>query len=680
MADSADIRNVLLLGHTGTGKSTLAEAMLAAADPERGAGRGDRPQVLDFTPEEADRGHSLSLTTATMVVDGCRINVLDAPGAAEATGDAHPALGVADCAVFVVDAAVGLQPQHTHLWGAAAARGLPRMLFLNKLDLDRASYQDNVDALREVYGDALAPVQMPMGVGEGLTGVIDLLHFEAVRLRDGRRVHEEIPGTRREQAERNRLVLVEALVENDDDLLADYLEGRDPTVDELAELFGRGIVAQGFFPLLCGSARTGVGVELLLDFLVEEGPSPLARSDGAVPVDPAAPTAAIVFKTRSDRYLGRINLCKVLSGRLEADDPLTCVRTGTEHRIHQLFRLTGDEQEPVGAVPAGDIVAVAKLEDVVTGDLLCLPEAAEVLPELSLPQPPEGYHRVTLEPVGSADDGRLSTAVARLREEDPSVQAPSDDDAGGLVLGFYGPQHVAVTIDRLADRHGVEVRAEPAPVPFRETIRSGAPGIGKHIKQSGGHGQYGVAQIELSSLPRGSGVEFEDVVSGGAIPSQFIGSVEAGVREALGEGPLGGFPVVDVHVRLVDGKHHTVDSSDAAFRMAGILAVRDALEASSSVLLEPVMEVDVAVPDDLVGTLMSDLSARRGRILGTDAAGSGRAMIHAEVPEVELTTFTTELRSLTSGRAAMAMRRSHHQEVAGGAAGRLLEIHGGGGQ
>lgn len=657
--DTDAIRNVVLLGHTGTGKTTLARAMAEAA--------GDKPPQLDFEPEETDRGRSLALSTATMTYDGCRINVIDTPGSIEALGDVYPALGVADCAAFVVDAAVGLEPQHARLWEAAAAADLPRIVFLNKLDQEHATYQDNIDALRDAYGRPLAPVQMPIGVGDEFTGVIDLLGFTAVEQIDGRRVEEEVPDERRDQAERNRVFLVEAVVEQDDDLLMAYLEGEEPDVAAVAELFAEGIAEHGFFPVLCGSAAAGIGIELFLQFLVGEAPSPSA---GPQPADPDGDTAAVVYKTRSDQYVGRINLLRVLAGTLHADDHLTVQRTGADLRLHQLFRLSGEDQQPVEVLPAGDLAAVAKLDDVVTGDVL----AAGDPPPVALPEAPVGYHRVVLHPATASDDDKLSTTLHRMLEEDPSIRR-ADAEANASVLAFHGPQHVAVTVERLARQFGVDVTAEPAPVEFRETIRSTATGIGKHVKQSGGHGQYGVAQIEVSPLPRGSGFEFEDAIVGGAIPSGFIPSVEKGVREATREGPLGGFPVVDLHVRLFDGKHHSVDSSDAAFQMAGILAFRDAMEATRPVLLEPVMEVDISVPEDLVGTVMSDLSGRRGQILGTDAAGAGRTMVHAHVPEVELRNFAAEFRALTSARGSMAMRHHHHQEVAADVADRLIERH-----
>jgi elongation factor G len=660
------IRNVVVLGHTGTGKSTLVEAMLRAAGvgAARAPGATGCPTV-DFEPEESSRQHSLGLSLVSFDFDGHKLNVLDAPGGAEAIGDAYPALRAADAAVFVVDATTGVQPQHVELWEACERLSLPRIVLLNKFDLAQARYQENIDELRERYGKPLAPVHMPIGIAEDFTGVIDLLHGDAVEFVDGERIEEDIPAEHAEQAARNREHLVEAVVENDDDLLMRYLDGEVPDAHELAEVFAHGIAECGFFPVLCAEADAGIGVELLLHFIVEECPSP---TDGPFHLSSDGDPAVYVAKTFSDQYVGRINLLRVLRGTLEVDDTLVDARTGQTHRLHQLFSLRGKEQLPVSAVAAGDIVAVAKLDDVETGDVLSTGEELEV----DVPMPPPGYHRVVLHPATPQDDDKLSTALQRMLQEDPSIGLERSEELGTQVLSFYGPTHVAVTTERLARKFSCNVTPEAAPIGFRETIRGKASGIGKHVKQSGGHGQFGVAHVEIAPLGRGEGFAFVDQIVGGAIPNNYIPSVEKGVVEAMRSGPLGGYPVVDVEVRLVDGKYHSVDSSDAAFQMAGILAFRDAVGQAQPVLLEPVMEVDIAVPEDLTGAVMSDLSGRRGRIMGTDAAGRGGTMIHAQVPEAELTTFAAEFRALTSGHGTFAMRYDHHEEVPDAIASRLI--------
>lgn len=647
------IRNVVLVGHGGTGKTTLAEAMLAAGGVTSGRGG-----VLDFEPEERDRGHSLGLAVGSLMWQGHRVNVLDCPGAVEASGDAYPALLAAETAIFVVDASLGIQPQHEQLWEVCEQLGLPRLVMLNKLDKRNAGFQSNVDALRERYGRPLAPVQMPIGLEEDFTGVIDLLHFKAVVRRDGKRVECEVPEDRVEQATRNRELLIEAIVENDDDLLERYLEGEVPDASELSEVFARGIASCGFFPVLCGSATEQLGVKLLLDFLVAECPSPADRSPVDLPLD--GPTALYVAKTLSDPYVGRINVLRVLSGALKQDDELVNRRTGARVRLHGLVSLVGKEQQPVNRVGQGDIVAVTKLEDVGTGDVLSADAAELKLPTVS---PPEPHYRVALLPASSRDEDKLSPTLARLAEEDPVLRVERDRETSQVVLHSYGPSHVEVTLARMERKFNVAVQQVPLRLRYRETLRGPGKGKGRHVKQSGGHGQYGIAEIEVEPLPAGNGFEFENRIVGGAIPSQYIGSVEKGIREAMAQGILASYPVVDLRAVLFDGKFHSVDSSDMAFQMAGLLAFRDAAEKAGMVLLEPVLDVAVTAPDAYMGDILGDLSGRRGRIKGTEQTRPGWTTVNAFVPESEMLTYVAELRSITSGAGMVEMNYDHHQEV-----------------
>lgn len=647
------IRNVVLIGHGGTGKTALAEAMLAAGEVT-----GGRGGTLDFEPEERDRGHSLGLAMGSLMWRDHRLNVLDCPGSVEALGDAYPALLAAETAVFVVDATLGVQPQHEQLWEVCERLNLPRLVMLNKLDKRNAAYQSNVDALRERYGRRLAPVHMPIGVEEDFTGVIDLLHFMAVMRRDDQRVEGEVPEDRVEQANRNRELLVEAIVENDDDLLERYLEGDVPEASELAEVFARGIASGGFFPLLCGSATEQLGTRLLLDFLVQECPSPAARPATDLALD--SPTALYVAKTLSDPYVGRINVLRVLSGGLRQDDELANRRTGSTVRLHGLVSLVGKEQRPVSQVGPGDIVAVTKLDDVATGDLLCANAAEVKLPAVT---PPEPHFRVALRPASSRDEDKLSPALARLADEDPVLRVVRDPETSQLVLYSYGPSHVEVTLARMERKFNVAVEQVPLRLRYRETLRGQGKGKGRHVKQSGGHGQYGIAEIEVEPLAPGSDFEFEDRIVGGAIPNTYIGSVEKGIRDAMAQGILAGYPVVDVRARLYDGKYHSVDSSDMAFQMAGLLAFRDAADDAGVVLLEPVLDVSVIAPDAYMGDILGDLSGRRGRVKGTEQSRPGWTTVNAFVPESEMLTYVAELRSITSGTGTVEMSYEQHQEV-----------------
>lgn len=651
---SSGVRNVLLLGHSGTGKTALAEALLAAA----GVG-GARGQTMDFEPEE--QGHSLSLAVASLPWRDAWINVLDAPGGVEAFADAYPAMAAAEVAVFVVDASVGVQAQHDQLWAACDAIGLPRVVFLSHLDRSNASYQRSIDALQARCGKLLAPVHMPMGVGPEFTGVIDLLHRNATTEVDGRRATIDLPQERREQALRNRETLVEAIVETDDALLERYLDGDEPGIEELAEAFAHGIATCGFFPVLCGSGAANLGVRLLADFIVDECPAPVSQGDSA---------AVYVAKTLSDPYVGRINVLRVLAGDLHADDTLVVRRTGERVRLRHLFRLSGKEQTAITHCAAGDLCAVGKLEDVMTGDVLVAQETEIAVKIAPLPEP---FHRVALEPASAGDEDKLSTALARLREEDPSLRTVQDPETHQLVLTAYGARHVDVTLARLQRKFGVSVNQVPLRIAYRETLRGPATGIGRHVKQSGGHGQYGVAHIEVEPLARGEGFVFSDEIVGGVIPRQLIPSVEKGIRQAMTQGVGSPYQVVDVKVRLVDGKHHSVDSSDMAFQVAGSLAFRAAAEQAGLLLLEPVMVVEVTVPDALTGDVMGDLSARRGRIQGSEQTAPGRATVYAMVPEAELLTYSAELRSLSSGSGTVTMRYDHHDEVPDNVARRVLQ-------
>ncbi len=661
------VRNVLLVGHSGTGKTTLAEAMLHAAGLTNRIGKTtDGSSVLDWEAEEKERHHSLSLSLAAIPFQDHKINIIDTPGGAEAIGDVYPALQAADVAVFVVDATSGIQAQHREIWRACDRLGLPRVVFLNHLDNHGAAYQTNVDALREAYGKPFAPIQMPLELGDDFNGIIDLLHFNAVEFQDSQRIEEDIPEHRLEQAQRNREFLVEAIVENDDELLEAYLEGEIPETKRLAEVFARGIASCGFFPMLCGSAEFGIGAQLLLEFIVEECPAPQPIADR--PLD-AAP-AALVVKTFSDPYVGRINLLRMLSGSISVDDHLIDQRTGNDVRLHQIFTTRGEEQFPVRKVSAGDLVAVAKLDDVRTGDVLAAKGESVEVDALS---PPRGYHRVLLLPDSAGDEDKLSTALHRLEEEDPSLLLERDPLTSKLVASSYGPVHVDVTIARLKRKFGVGVHHAPPPIAYRETLKKPAKGLGRHVKQTGGHGQFGVCHLEVAPLDRGAGFEFENKIVGGVIPSQFIPSVEKGVVDAMAKGPLGGFPVVDVSVAVVDGKHHSVDSSDAAFQMAGILGFRSACDEAGVKLLEPWQMLDVVVPDDATGSVMGDISARRGRIMGTEPIGEGLTMIHAQAPEAELLTYAAELRALTKGDCDLAMQFDHYEDVPDNVAQRLIK-------
>ena len=668
MGRTADrTRSILLLGHGGSGKTALAEALLGRAGVEI-----PRGGVFDTDPEERERECSLGLSVASFDWRDHRIALLDAPGRAESYGDAFAALPAADAALFVVDAATGLGPQHDELWEACDEVGVPRLVVLNQLDRAQAKYQDRIDALRERTGKAIAAIHMPLGVGEEFEGVIDLMRMVAVRVVDGKRVEGDVPEERRDQAERNRADLVESIVEHDDELLERYLDGETPSVEELDAVLARGVASGGFCPVLCASATEGRGMKMLADALVDLVPSIVDRPLVDVGDDSVedAPPACVVAKTVADPYVGRVSALRVVAGKLSGDDSLVVARTGQTVRLRGLLGLMGREHEPVERAVAGEVVGVAKLEDVRTGDVL---HTAGRPVDLEPVTPPPGHYRVVVSAAGTGDEDKLSAGLARISEEDPSLRIERDDTGRHLVIAAYGPSHVSVATRRLARLFGVQVETGPVPVAYRETVRGTARAQGKHVKQSGGHGQYGIAEVIVSPVGRGEGFTFTDSIVGGVIPRQFIPSVEKGIREAMGRGILAGYPVVDVSVELVDGKHHSVDSSDVAFQTAGSLAFRAACEKAGMVLLEPIVEVVVTVEEELVGDVMGDLSSRRGRISGTDRDEQGRTVVTAHVPEAETATYVAELRSLTSGAGRVSIHHVGYEEVPEYAARQVVE-------
>lgn len=649
------IRTVALLGQGGSGKTSLGEALLDVA------GAGSRSGVLD-TAEERERGHSLATSTASLQWRDTRINLVDTPGSPDFAGDAYPALGGVDCALFVVDAVDGVQPMHDTLWQRCDELGLPRIVVLTGLDQDRAGYQDIVDELRERVGKPLAPVHMPLGVGPEFHGVIDLLNERAVTRVDGERTTGPIPDDHAEQAAHNREMLVEAIVETDDEMLEAYLEGDEPSTPALGEAFAHGIASCQFFPLLCVSVQADIGLRLLADFLVDECPSPVGR--GAVPGEdgeartPEGPLTLHVIKTRSDPYLGRVNVARVVAGELGGDQEAVVARTGATLRLHHLLRLHGDEQQPCEGATAGDLVALAKLDDVTTGDTLHAPGAPFALEPVTAPL---GQHRIAVQPASSNDEEKLSIGLARLTEEDPALRVDRVAETQQLVLATAGPEHAQAAIQRLRERFGVNIEPVPLAIAYRETLAGPAQATGKLKKQTGGAGQFAIAVIEVEPLERGAGFEFEDRIVGGVIPKPYIPSVEKGIRDAMAAGVLAGYPVVDVKVALVDGKSHSVDSSQMAFETAGSLAFQEAAAAAGLHLLEPIMTVTAEVPDEQVGDVMGDLSARRGRIQGTESVGSGRTQVWADVPEAELTTIVPELRALTHGAGTVEMAFARYE-------------------
>lgn len=663
----AQIRNVALVGHGGAGKTTLAEALLYSAGATTRMGQVEEgTTTTDFEPEELKRHLSVSLALAPFEHDGHKINLIDTPGYADFAGEVVAALSVADLAVFVISAVEGVEVQTEAYWRLAALAGLPRMIFVNKLDRERASFERTLDQLRDLFGAGVAPLELPIGEEGSFRGVADLLTDKAITYESGSAVTGEIPDDMETREHEVRDNLVEGIVVADDALTERYLEGDQISAGELEETLAHGIASASVFPVVCGSASRGIAIDRLADLICEIGPAPLDRPPAMVtaggkshPVacDPAGDPLARVFKTLADPYVGKVSLLRVLSGTIRPDTVMTNSRTHADERLHALFTLRGKDQDGLAEAPAGDLAAVAKLSDTSTGDTLA-PKAMQVVAEG--PPPAVPVLSVAILPKSKGDEDKLMTALHRVQDEDPALHVARNDETHQTVLSGMGETHLAVCTERLARKFGVEVETEPVRVAYRETITRPASAEGRYKKQTGGHGQFGVASLRVEPLERGEGFSFVDQIVGGAIPRQFIPAVERGIVEHMAQGGLWGFPVVDVRVTCYDGKYHAVDSSEMSFRMAGALGFREAMAQAGPALLEPISLLEVTVPPSHQGDVMGDLNSRRGRVQGTESGNDGEQTVVALVPTSEVTRYAIDLRSLTGGRGRFRLSHDHY--------------------
>jgi elongation factor G len=661
------VRNVALVGHGGSGKTTLAEAMLFAggATSRMGSVEGGTT-TFDHEPEEISRRISLSLSAATLEWNGYRINIIDTPGSSDFVGDARSALRAVDLALFCISAVDGVEVQTEQLWRAAGEEGIPRALVITKLDRERASYQRTLDDLRSAFGKQIAPIQVPIGTEAGLRGLVRVATERAYEYTPGSMTGTQVdlPDEVSELVHAAHTGLIETVVETDDAMMEAYFEGNEPTRDQIVSTIHGGIISGDINPVLITSAERLVGIDTLLEFIVDYGPNPLERAfpplSAGEPLTPSAdgPLVAYVFKTFSDPFVGRVSLFRIFTGTARADQDLELARGG-KVRLHSLFKLQGKEHRDVDDLPVGGIGAVAKVETIRAGDTLRTPGVGVVIRPVSYPRP---VAEIAISPHSHQDEEKLSSALQKIAEEDPTVRIERRAETAETILAGLGDSHLDVTLERIHRMFGVEIDSELPKVPYRETITTTAEAEGKHKKQTGGRGQFGVASVRFAPLPRGSGYEFVDSIKGGAIPRGFIPAVDKGVREALQRGILAGYPVIDISAELHDGKYHTVDSDELSFRMAGIQAFRAAADKLGPVLLEPIMRVSVTVPEDHLGDVMGDINSRRGRVLGMDGDGSLR-VVNAEVPMAEMRQYPAELRSLTSGRGTFEVEFDHYAEV-----------------
>ena len=686
--DPRAIRNVVLVGPSHAGKTTLIERLALATGAITRAGTIDDGTTLsDLDEAEHRQKRSVSLSLVPLDHDGIRINLLDTPGYADFVGEVRAGLRAADAALFVISAVDGVDAATTMLWDECAAVGMPRAIVVTKADRDRAHVEGTVELCQSLFGEGqgVLPLYLPLHADDGhVAGLIGLLSRRIYDYSEGLRVERDPDPEHLSVIDDARTALLEGIItESEDESLMDrFLAGDEVPFDTLVEDLEKAVARGHFFPVVVtATSPLGFGADELLEVIVRGFPSPLEHPlpavtspDGSpeapLTCDPAGPLCAEVVKTSSDPYVGRLSLVRVFSGTLRADTTLhvsghfMADRGHEDHdldeRMGALASPLGKAQRPISSVIAGDIAAVAKLGHAETGDTLSSPERPLLIEPWVMPDP---LLPVAVVAHSSADEDKLTAALSRLVAEDPTMRLERNSETGQIVLWCMGEAHVDVVLDRLRNRYGVTVDSEPLRVSLRETFSTRARGHGRLVKQSGGHGQYAVCDIEVEPLPPGSGFEFVDKVVGGAVPRQFIPSVEKGVRTQMAKGVAAGYPVVDIRVSLVDGKAHSVDSSDMAFQTAGSLALKEAAAASQIALLEPIDEVLVLVPDEYVGAVMSDLSGRRGRVTGSEGVGAGRTKITAEVPGLELTRYAIDLRSLAHGTATFTRRYRGHEPM-----------------
>ena len=669
-SEPGKIRNVAVVGHRGTGKTSLVEAMLFQSGATNRLGAVEQgTTVADWDEDEQKRQMSLAAAVCHAEWQDRKLNLIDAPGDPGFQADSIAALRVVEGALFVLNGVNGVEVQTTRLWDRSEQLGLSRVLFVNMLDRERADFFVVLDQVREQFSKKCVAVQIPIGHEHELKGIVDLFHMRAYMSPEGDREGDpvDIPEEIAAQAASYREQLVDAVVETDEALMERYLEEGEVSGEELAAALKNAVSNDDLFPVLCGSATKNLGTTGLLDLLVEGVPSPAKK-----PLDlgiEANGAAAFVWKTVADPFAGRINVFRVLSGSVGSDSNLVNPRTKGKERFSQLLLLQGKEHSPADVLQAGDIGAVAKLKDVMTGDLLVEKDDASEAPALDFPQPVMSF---AITPKAKGDEEKMATALRRLAEEDPTLVLRRDDQTGEQLLAGLSQIHVEVAVDRLHRRFSVDVDLHQPRVPYLETIRKESRAQGRYKKQTGGRGQFGDCHIVLEPLAGHQGYEFVDKIVGGVIPQGFRPAVDKGIQEAMARGELAGAPVQGVRVLLVDGSYHNVDSSEMAFKIAGSMAFKAAYEKADPVLLEPIMSLEATVPDDAVGAVNGDLNSRRGRLHGMEPRG-GMTSIRAEVPMAEVLTYSQSLTSLTGGRGDYALGFLRYEEVPTHIAQKIIE-------
>jgi len=679
--DMPHLRNVVLAGHSDSGKTTLAEHLLHAAGAINRLGKVDEgTALLDFEPEEQKRKQSLSLALATTDYRDYELTLIDTPGYADFAGEVAEGFAAADGALLTMDASGGVESGTERAVGLGRSTGTAALFVLTRCERENADPDAALDALRVAFGKKIAPLHLAIGRADSFRGYVDLVHRKAYVWENGTRTEVEIPAELTDEVARRRDQLLEAAAEADDDVLTKYLEGEEISDEELDACLRRGVRDSILAPVMVTSAAHDIGIDGVLDAVVRYLPSP--DEEGAVKVlegagkeaevapDAGGPLVARVFKTTADPFVGRLTYFRVYSGKISSHDHVWNASRGEEERVGQVLRVKGKDTVPVGTIGAGEIGAIAKLVHTHTGDTLASREKPFTMAPIDFPP---ASLPVAIEPQTKADLDKLGAALNRLVEEDPGVRVERQAETGEQLLWAQGESHIAVIVERLKRKFGAAVVTRPPRIPYRETIHSRTQAEGRHKKQTGGRGQFGHVWLEIEPNP-GGGVEFVTKVVGGSVPRQFWAGVEKGVRDIAEKGPIAGYPVIDFKATLYDGSFHTVDSDELSFRLAGQLATRKGIQDSAPVLLEPIMDVEVQVPEAYMGDVNRDLNTRRGRVLGMDTA-DGLQVVRAHVPQAELFNYATELRSLSGGRGMFKASLDHYDEVPAHVAQKVIDAH-----
>jgi len=671
--ETGKIRNLALVSQSGSGKTSLAEAMLFSSKTTSRLGRvDDGTSVLDFEPEEIKRHITVSTAFYPLEWNKHRVYLMDAPGDDNFLCEAVMALRAADNCLMVADAVDPVKPQTQKICNMIAEFGLPTMMFVNKMDKERADFTKAVDVLGELIETRLVPITLPIGSEESFSGIVDLVQMKAFQFDEsGKASAVDIPADMADEVEEARNNLIEYAAESNDDLLEKFLEGEDLSADEIVAGLKQGIMDGGFIPVACGSAARNAGASTLLNFVVELLPSPADRGSvtGTDPKtgeeterepSPDAPVSGLVFKTLTDPYTGRLSIMRIYSGTVKADGTLLNVNKDETERFGQIFVLQGKKQAPVDQAGPGEIIAFAKLKVTNTGDTLTDPAAPVQYEFTELPRPVLTY---ALKPRTRGDEEKITQALARLREEDPTLVVTRDSQTNELLLSGHGQIHIDATLEKLERKFNVQVDLTLPKIPYRETIQATKKGvIYRHKKQTGGAGQFAEVHFDISPLPRDQGFEFEEALVGMNVPRNFVPAVEKGLNEAMQAGPLAGYPVTDLKVRFYDGKSHDVDSSEMAFKIASIQCFKKGVLEARPTLLEPFVKLTVTVPDDAVGDIIGDLNGRRGKVMGMEP-GNGVQVVTALVPVAEVQKYVLDLNAMTAGRGTFTMEPSHYEEV-----------------